>query len=506
MAQSTKKRRVLWTAIGSVALILPLAIGLAVAAYSGVLPGTHSAAGSGSDHGDHGHAHDDHVHDHGHDDHGHDDHAHDDHGHDHADDSHDHGGHSHGQADHDDHANDHAGHDDANSIELSDVARKNIGLKTGLVQPRSYTKTVSVPAIVVERPGRSQVSVTAPLTGIVTRVYPIEGQSLQPGEPLFALRLTHEDLVTAQREFLTAAQELDVVNREINRLESIGEGVIAGRRIVEQKYERDKIEATMHAQRQGLLLHGLDESQIDDILTTRQLLQMLTVNTPPFPENGDHQDLEHLFHVQQIDVKSGQHVTAGDSLSVLADHCLLYVEGQAFENDVERLHQVIRQQRPLDVIVTADGNRAAKPLRLKTLYIADNVDPVSRALHFYLSLPNQLIPGADESDHRFVAWKYRPGQRMDVRIPLGDPWENQIVLPKDAVVEEGAESFVFERNDDHFDRIAVHVLYRAKDVIVVKNDDSLVGSTLAMSGAYQMHLAMKNKAGGGVDPHAGHTH
>ena len=34
----------------------------------------------------------------------------------------------------------------------------------------------------------------------------------------------------------------------------------------------------------------------------------------------------------------------------------------------------------------------------------------------------------------------------------------------------------------------------------------LIGSTLAMSGAYQMHLAIKSKAGGGVDPHAGHSH
>jgi len=34
----------------------------------------------------------------------------------------------------------------------------------------------------------------------------------------------------------------------------------------------------------------------------------------------------------------------------------------------------------------------------------------------------------------------------------------------------------------------------------------LVGSTLAMSGAYEMHLALKNQAGGGVDPHAGHNH
>ncbi len=92
---------------------------------------------------------------------------------------------------------------------------------------------------------------------------------------------------------------------------------------------------------------------------------------------------------------------------------------------------------------------------------------------------------------------------MEVKIPLSH-WSNQIVLPPEAVVNEGAESFVFEQNGDHFDRVAVHVVYRDKDAVVVENDGQLTGSTLAMSGAYQMHLAIKNKAGGAA-PH-GHMH
>jgi len=96
---------------------------------------------------------------------------------------------------------------------------------------------------------------------------------------------------------------------------------------------------------------------------------------------------------------------------------------------------------------------------------------------------------------------------MEVKIPLGEPWTNQIVLPPEAVVNEGAEAFVFEQMDlEHFDRVAVHVIYQDKDAVIIENDGGLIGSTLAMSGAYQMHLAIKNKMGGGVDPHAGHTH
>lgn len=417
------------------------------------------------------------------------DHAHDDPAH-----SHDHG------------PPQHEGHDDASALELSAAAWKNVGLRTRLVMPQPFVRTITVPAIVTERPGRSQVQLTAPFTGIVTHIYMIEGEVVQPGERLFTLRLTHEDLVTAQRTFLQSAQELDVIQNEIKRLSAVGEGVIAGRRVVEQDYERLKIEAMIHAQRQGLLLHGLSDEQIDEIVKTRTLLQSLTVTAPPFEDDGDHETADHVFHVQRVDVQRGQHVSAGDTLGVLADHCLLYVEGQAFEDDAERLMQAAREGWKIAVSQVASGQRHPEAQKLQVFYVADHIDPDSRALKFYLNLPNNLVRDEQRDSHRFVAWKYRPGQRMEVKIPTAAPLENQIVLPIEAVAEDGAESFVFQQNGDHFDRVAVHLVYRDRDTAVIENDGKLSGTTLAMSGAYQMNLALKNRTGGGVDPHAGHTH
>jgi hypothetical protein len=42
---------------------------------------------------------------------------------------------------------------------------------------------------------------------------------------------------------------------------------------------------------------------------------------------------------------------------------------------------------------------------------------------------------------------------------------------------------------------------------VLENDGTLSpGDVIAGSGAYQIHLALKNQGRGGVDPHAGHQH
>ena len=424
------------------------------------------------------------------------DHEHD-HDHDHESDDHDHEGHAH----------DHPGHEEASALELSELARKNIGLTTGVVKLQTFVKTVSTPAMAVERPGRSQIQVSAPMTGVVTRIYPVPGEAVQPEQPLFDLRLTHEDLVTAQRDFLRLAEELEVVKREVQRLESAGEGFIAGSRVLQEKYSQQKTEAALHAQRQGLLLHGLTEEQIDQIQQTRTLLQSLTVAAPPFTADDDHQDdIEHLYHVQSISVQRGEHVAAGSTLGVLADHCLLYVEGQAFEDDAERLTRAARDGRGLEVVRPSGGQDGDETEVLEVVYVADQVDRDSRALRFYLMLPNKLVRDQREGEHRFVAWEHRPGQRMEVQIPLGEPWRDQIVLPPEAVVEEGVEAFVFQQNRDHFDRKAVHVIYRDKNAVVVENDPKLLGSTIALAGAYQMQLALKNKSGGGIDPHAGHQH
>jgi multidrug efflux pump subunit AcrA (membrane-fusion protein) len=394
------------------------------------------------------------------------------------------------------------------TLTLSPTAWKNIGLTTGTVKPVDFTKVVSVPAMVVERQGRSQINITAPMTGVVTQVYPLARQAVEPGTTLFDMRLTHEDVVSAQTTFLTNLQNLDVVNQELARLQNIGEGVIPGKRLIEQKYERDKVQAALAATRQSLLLHGMSEQQVADMESTRKVLREITVVTPAYAKNHEHEGIEHKYQVQSINVNRGESVAAGQLMAVLADHCLLYIEGKAFENDSKRLVQAAKNGSTIQVVPASGNYETEEVLNLKVQSVANEVEQQSRALKFYLLLPNELTSGNDTNSSQigFVSWKYRPGQRMEARIPTTDVMKNKIVLPPDAVVIDGPNAFVFEQNGDNFDRVDVQVLYRDKDSVVLENDGQLVGSSIAMNGAYQMHLALKNASGGAIDPHAGHNH
>ncbi len=398
----------------------------------------------------------------------------------------------------------HAGHDETNSLELSQTAQKNIGLRTAKIKLQEFVKTISVPGIVVERTGRSQIDITAPMAGIVTKVFLIEGEALTAGQQLFEIRLTHEELVMAQREFLKSAEELDVVKREVARLESVGEGIVAGKTMLERKFEQQKIEAALHAQQQGLLLHGLTTDQVQAILKTRTLLQKLTVAAPQHEDLSENCKSEHSFHVQKLNVKPGQHVEAGENLCTIADHCELFIEGTAFEQDVESLNRAAAATWDVTAVL-GDETRKTVP-GLTIIYLSDQIDPQSRALHFYVRLPNNVIRDSTTDAHRFIVWQFRPGQRMQLEIPV-EKWPDRIVLPIDAVAQDGAETYVFVPNGDHFDRRPVHVEYRDQFWAVIANDGSLFPEDIvAISSAQQMQLALKNKAGSGIDPHAGHNH
>ena len=210
--------------------------------------------------------------------------------------------------------------------------------------------------------------------------------------------------------------------------------------------------------------------------------------------------------LQDLNVHKGQSVSAGETLCVLTDYEELFIEGLAFEQDIGQLRHASELGWTVDAILNQPGSEAPVLEGLQIAYLADKVDAESRTLRFYVRLPNEITKDRRADGDRYIEWKFLPGQRMQLRVPV-ETWPKQIVLSVDAVAREGAESFVFRQNGNHFDRVPVHVRYRDQYSAVVANDGAIFpGDILAMRGAHQMQMALRNKAGGAVDPHAGHAH
>ncbi|MBL8816927.1 MAG: efflux RND transporter periplasmic adaptor subunit [Planctomyces sp.] len=436
---------------------------------------------------------------------------------------------NHADDEHEGHA--HKAHDEGSSLELSAAARRNLGLTPEYLQPvrlSTYRKTITVPAIVAGRPGRTEVEVSTPLTGVVTHVHAVAGEAVTPGTLLFEIRLTHEELVTAQTEFLRTLGELDVEKLEITRLEAISEsGAISARTLLDRKYSRDKLEANIRAQREALKLHGLSDRQIDEIAQEKRLLRSLLVVAPETDEHDHEEELKLSgetvipvsYHqideahadtnpliVGELAVRKGQAVAAGDKLCVVSDLENLFIEGHAFEQDGPAITQAIDKQWTITAVFPgSDGDQIVSDLPL--VYIDTEVDLNSRSLSFFVDLPNTKTRDVKNSQgQRFVSWKYRPGQRLQLQVPV-EEWPDQIVVPVDAVIREGADWYVFQQNGGHFDRLAVHVKHRDQRFAVIANDGAIFpGDVIALRSAHQMQMALKNKSGAGADPHAGHSH
>jgi membrane fusion protein, heavy metal efflux system len=454
---------------------------------------------------------------------------------DHADhEDHDHAEHDHSAHDHED------GHDHstasgpADSIELSPQAKLNLGLTAEFLRPlelSTFKRTINVPGVVIPKPGRTEIRVASPLNGVVTHVHSVTGEAVLPGSLLFEIRLSYEDLVESQTAFLKSLGELEVEIREIARLEAVAQsGAVSGKTLLDRRYAKDKLEALIRSQREGLKLHGLSDRQVDAIANEGKLLRELHIVVPDIDQHSDAEELRlsgHPFrtiafqeNVQNLDkqptdlrplvieslqISKGQAVNAGDPLCTLADFSQLFIEGQAFEQDGAAIGVAVAKGWTVDAIFPGTADDIVRDLKL--VFVGNAVDRSSRTLSFFVDLSNSVLSDeTNEHKQRFISWKYRPGQRLEIQVPV-EEWKDQLVVPVDAVVKDGADWFVFQQNGKQFKRVPVHLRYRDQRSAVIANDGSIFpGDVIALRAAHQIQMAIKNLSGPAVDPHAGHSH
>lgn len=393
-----------------------------------------------------------------------------------------------------------------NTLLVSPQAEKNINLTTVEVKLDDFQRTVTIPGRLVEQPGHSRLEVSAPLTGVVDQIFIIRGETVQPDQPLFQLRLNHEEAIRCQKEFLKSVQDLDVEKQELKRLEKVtASGAIAGKRFLNTQYEIQKLESAIRAEKEGLLLLGFTQEQVDKILSHKHLIQTTTVKAPKVKKRHKAYKCENLLQVSQIDVSVGQQVEAGETLSVLTDYCLLSIEGQGLEQDIAALSSAMQKKLPITAIIEQQGKQIKIP-NLQILFLDSKVNMETRALRFYVDLPNKIVNDTkNQEGRRFIEWKFRPGQRVDLLLPI-ESWSGCIVLPRKAVIQDGIESIVFVKQGEKVTRKPIVEQYRDTRVVVIANDGTLFpGEKVVVNGAYQLFLKMKNRSKP-IDPHAGHHH
>jgi multidrug efflux pump subunit AcrA (membrane-fusion protein) len=479
-------------------------------------------------------------------------------------------------------ADDHLHDEDVQEhVSLTRQAFQNLGLKLEKVTPRDYWKSQTVPGAVVEIPGRSKLTVSAPVTGVIDSVLVSPGQTVIPADPLFTLRITDESLTAAQSKWLAGIARREIVEKEIARLAPLtSAGAVAGRRKRDLEYELAQLDSAQQVLEQDMLSRGLPAYMITRIAEGRSLASTLEIVAPPINSRGvaahvrvrpvslERTTERANYSVSMIQVHAGQTVQRGDALCTLDNHAELYVRGQAFDSDLPLLDRLTEKGWKITAEFGHDhdepGGTTIIRRDLPLLRIDNVVGAESQTFTFFLPLRNEIAQTLnDEAGRSFVHWRFKPGQRVHLRIPA-EHWQDQIVLPLDAVVLEGPHALVFvehtapsavpghshddhshddRSHDDHsqddhshdddqqahehphpdphqhaesdaggdvfieLEAVPVQLLHRDERFAVIANDGQITsGRRVALNSAYELQQAMRMQQGGsGSHPHA-HEH
>jgi cobalt-zinc-cadmium efflux system membrane fusion protein len=397
--------------------------------------------------------------------------------------------------------------DSPERIKLSKQAKGNLGLKTGVIELATYWRTAQMPGTVVERPGLSNRGVSTTLSGIVTKINVLPGQLVKPGEELFQLRLVSEYLQNTQAQLYKTARDLQINADEQQRLKSVADSqsLFKGK-LLDLSYEERRLQAALDTHKQDLLTRGLSSDDVNQVVAGKFLTEF-AVRVPRKSEKGD----KFVFEVEELKVQLGELVQAGQVLAFLANHQALDVEGKAFEQESQLLQHASKENWPIQMVLLDNSAEwSSAPTQLSIRFIASHIDPTSRMLSFYLPVENAAreVPASGGSVRR--VWRFRPGQRVRLGVPI-ERLDSVFVLPREAVVHEGPDAFVFRQNGTLFERKPVYVRYEDQDNAVIANDGSITpGNVIALNAAVQLNRALKAKAegsaGGQGHDHSSHSH
>lgn len=405
-------------------------------------------------------------------------------------------------------------------LEISSQARKNLRLVSKAVQPQTYWRTVVIPGEIADWPGLTDRGVTSPAEGVVTAIHAFQGDTMRPGEPMFTLRLFSEYLQTTQTQLFKARQETAIVQAEINRLsDAVSTGAISGSKVIELQSEIKRQATLMQAARQELLVRGLTPDQVQQIesgsfVSTVEIVAPPVRNLEAFSSRSASQGVQQIsfvnklsddqsvaYEVQELAVELGQQVQTGQLLAKLSNHQMLYVVGHAFKRDAAILEQAAQVKLPIEVEFAEDDGDRWPPLNqsFKIRHLSNTIDKNNRTFDFFVPLTNQSR-AFDEQGHVFLVWRFRPGQRARISVPV-EKFDDVFVLPAEAVVREGPEAFVFRQNGDLFKQIPVQILNEDRRFIVIANDGSITaGAFLAQSSAASLNRVLKSQSVSGQQP------
>lgn len=337
-----------------------------------------------------------------------------------------------------------------NVIVMTQKQQQALGIMVAPVSASSLLTSNRLPGEITVPVGQERI-VSAPQTGLIDALFVAPGQSVKKGQAL--AHISSPELVSLQRDYLQAVTQNRLAKNMLDRdAELYKEGIIAERRYLTTKSGQEELSASLAQRRQALRLAGMGDASIARLERRGEFSSGLTISAPI-----EGQVLEQMVTV-------GQRIDPAVPMLRIGRLSPLWLEIHA---PLESLSTVANGMQVRIPKYQAEG---------KIIAIIRNVNKNDQTMH----VRAEITRNAD---------KLSPGQFVEAEIASPGVTGREFSVPKNAVVRNGADSFIFVHSVTGFTPKKITVVSEQADKVVISggldgSEKVAVAGTVAIKAAW----------------------
>lgn len=338
-------------------------------------------------------------------------------------------------------------------IHFSDVQIKNSGLASGYPEKKTVSEILKVNGR-IDIPPQNKVSISIPLGGYLRSTKLLPGMRVKRGEVIAVIE--DQQYIQIQQDYLMALTKLNFEEADYNRQKSLNESKATSDKVFQQTeadYKNQLI--VVKALFEKLKLIGINPTQLNENNLSRSI--QVTAPIDGF--------------VSSVNVNIGKYANPSDVLFELVNPTDIHLSLRVFEKDLEKLE--------IGQLVSAYSNsHPEKKYKCGIILISRNFSEdrsVEVHCHFQ-DYDSALIPG------------------MYMNADVFTEPEQAVVVPEAAVVAfEGKHYVFFDYGKGDYEMLEVSPGITEAGFVTLPSFKAS-GQKIVFEGAYQLLMAMKNKA------------
>jgi len=354
-------------------------------------------------------------------------------------------------------------------VVLTEEAKKMVGLKTVLAEMRPLEEVIRFSGVISADPNR-EAFVSPRVPGKVEAIYVTLGDEVTKGQKLLELRSI--ELENLKVELLQALTNFNLLGKDRARIEGlVKKGIVPSKELIKVQSDDEKAEREVEGIKRRLVLLGLAEQEVDQIVQKENPSSLLPI---PAPLGG---------HIVERNVTLGEAVEPQQKLFRIMDLAQVLAEGDVTEDTLPR----IKKGQTVRVRVNSFPGEVFLG---QINYISDRVEKEKRSVHVWSRLINP--------QH-----KLKPGMFAEFNVVVGKSKEVP-TIPLDAIISAEGEEVAFVEVGGGFRRADLILGIRNDRFAEVKNGLSL-GDRVVTDGKRQVYTQYLAGSQGGAKLQE-HTH